>query len=77
LNRESIPFKLDSESKDHILETSGHYDSHRSEINPINSAVGENHYLFNNSSTSSSLGLAQINKMDLPYVEAIKCIEKI
>jgi hypothetical protein len=41
------------------------------------SATGDNHYIFNNSSTSSSLGLAQINKQELPYYEAIKSIEKI
>ncbi len=58
-NRESIanPFKLDSDSKDNIIDTSGHYDSHRSELNPMNSATNDHHFMFNNSSTSSTLGL--------------------
>jgi len=61
-NRDGNPFKNEQESKDQILETSGHYDSHRSDL--INNMIGSTpvggveHIIFNNSSTSSSLGLA-------------------
>lgn len=76
-NRDSVVFRgADSESKDHIIiDTSGQYESHRS--NELQTATAEANYLFNNSSTSSSLGLAMINKNELPYIDAIKCFEKM
>ncbi|CDW77121.1 UNKNOWN [Stylonychia lemnae] len=63
--------------EDHIkdLTNNSQYDSHRSDQN-FNIINAEQ--LFNNTSTSSNLGaLSMFSKNDLPYSEAIKCMEKI
>ena len=64
--------------EDHIKDlgsNSVHYDSHRSDPN---FGLVNNEQLFNNTSTSSNLGaLALTSKNELPFSEAIKCIEKI
>ena len=72
---------MDSESKDNIIDISNNFDSHRSagEYGHGNyaSAGGHNDNVFNNSSTISSIGLGCGIYKDLPYIEAIRCIEKI
>ena len=77
MGRDSHMFKNDTDSKDNMIDLSGHnYDSHRSELIL---AGGEHQSIFNNSSTSSTLNLGphHLNKAELPYIDAIRCIEKI
>ena len=55
----------------------GIYESNRSELQSIAPSQIDSNFMYNNGSTSSSLGLSMYNKIETPYLDAIKCIEKI
>ncbi|CDW76663.1 UNKNOWN [Stylonychia lemnae] len=72
------PFRQDIDSNNPLKESEmALYESNRTDTQSIVQSHLEHHFNLNNSSTSSSLGLGQINKVDLPYQEAIKQLEKI
>jgi hypothetical protein len=59
-----------------IEKGSDNFDSNRSHEGNLATPSGLN-YVFNNSSTLSSLSLGTINRNELPYYEAIKSFEKM
>lgn len=80
--------RFEDHLKDNASVNYNYYDSHRSDSN-LNLGINPYHHqsnqsvphenLFNNTSTSSNLG-AMLNSgrsEHLPYLEAIRCIEKI